>query len=306
MKTSNILIWLAGLIALLALIAAGIGLFWNENRPSVPFITLHGQTVQLYGAGLYRNDTVLSAVGYRLGDGFVLAAGLPLLLIALWYYQRGFIRGGFFLSGALFFFLYTYSSLALGAAYNNLFLIYIALTALTLYGLIVALWNFDWRSLPPHFVAGAPRRGVAIFLIVTGVILFCIWLLLSIMPALLAGTVPPEVASYTTIITFVWDMGIIAPALVISGILLWRRVPLGYLLAPVLLIFMDMLGLALIVMGIGQQLAGLMSIGQFIGFVISFAILTLCALGFTVALFQNFAEDMLPVLPQPQIHPASR
>ena len=85
-------------------------------------------------------------------------------------------------------------------------------------------------------------------------------------------------------------MGIIAPVLVSTGILLRRREPLGYVLASVLLIFIDALGGSLLVMGIAQQMAGLMNIGQFIGFVVSFAILTMFALGFTIALFRDIAD----------------
>jgi hypothetical protein len=298
MKTNHTLLWISALVGVFALIAATLGLLWSDGGQPIPFTTLHGESVQLYGDGLYRNDTVLGAVGYRLGDGFVLLAGLPLLLIALWLYARGSVSGGLLLSGALAYLLYTYSSLAFGAAYNNLFLIYITLTGLTLYGFVLLLMSFDARSVQARFAEGTSQRGIGIFLIVSGMILFCIWLLLSIVPALLAGTVPVEVASYTTIITFVWDMALIAPALVLSGILLLRREPLGYLLAPVMLVFTDVLGSSLLVMGIGQQLAGLMSVGQFIGFVVSFAILTLFSLGFTVALFRNFVETTAPVAPR--------
>jgi hypothetical protein len=44
-----------------------------------------------------------------------------------------------------------------------------------------------------------------------------------------------------------------------------RHDPLGYLLAPILLVFVDILGLGLILMGSGQMLLGMMSLGQFIG-----------------------------------------
>ena len=91
-------------------------------------------------------------------------------------------------------------------------------------------------------------------------------------------------------ITFVLDMAIIAPILVSAGVLLRRAEALGYLLASVLLIFIDALGLSLLVMGIAQQLAGLMNIGQFIGFVVSFAILTLFSLRFTITLLRNIAD----------------
>jgi len=52
----------------------------------------------------------------------------------------------------------------------------------------------------------------------------------------------------------------------------------------------DALGCSLLVMGIAQEIAGLMNIGQLIGFVVSFAILTFFSLGFTVLLFRNISD----------------
>jgi hypothetical protein len=231
------------------------------------------------------------AVGYRVSDAFTLIVGIPLLLVSFWLYQRGSMRGKILLTGTLLFFFYNFGSLGIGAAYNNLFLVYIVLTMLTFLGASGLLLSFDLQTFPTFFSDRVPRRGISLFLIISGVALFCIWLFLSILPALLAGVVPPEVASYTTMITFVLDMAIIAPVLVSAGVLLRRAEALGYLLASVLLIFIDALGVSLLVMGMVQQLAGVMNIGQFIGFVVSFAILTLFSLRFTVALLRNIADE---------------
>jgi hypothetical protein len=290
MKNQSALNWLVPLIAILAAITASIGLFSTSGDGPFQFTTLHNETVEIYGRGLYRYDTPLIAIGYRASDAFTLVVGIPLLLISFWVYRRGSVRGKIVLTGTLLFFLYNFGSLAIGAAYNNLFLIYIVLTMATLLGAIGLLMSFDLQTLPNLFSERVPQRGISIFFIISGVALFCIWLFLSIVPTLLAGGVPPELASYTTIITFAVDMGIIAPVLVISGILFRRGEPLGYILGSVLLIFIDTLGTSLLVMGIGQQIAGLMNIGQFIGFVVSFAILTFFSLGFTIALFHNMTE----------------
>jgi hypothetical protein len=283
--------WFVLLIAVLAAFTASIGLFLTNGNGPFEFTTLRGEIVQTYGKGLYRYDTPLIAVGYQVSDAFTLIAGIPVLLVSLWQYQRGSLRGKIMLTGMLLFFLYNFGSLGIGAAYNNLFLVYIILTLLTFLGSAGLLLSFDLQSFPRHFSDRVPRRGISIFLMISGVALFCIWLFLSILPALLAGGVPPEVASYTTVITFVIDMAMIAPILVTAGLLLRRGEPLGVLLSSVLLIFIDALGLSLLAMGIAQQLAGLMNIGQFIGFVVSFAILTLFSLRFTIALFRNIVDD---------------
>jgi hypothetical protein len=292
MKIQSTLNWLVPLIAILAAITASIGLFFTSGEGPFQFTTLHHETIEIYGKGLYQFDTPLIAVGYRVSDAFTLIVGIPLLLISFWLYRRGSLRGKILLTGTLLFFLYNFGSLAIGAAYNNLLLIYIVLTMATFLGGTGMLLSFDLQTFPSLFSEDMPRRGISNFFIISGIALFCIWLFLSIVPALLAGGVPAELASYTTIITFVVDMGIIAPVLVVAGILLRRREPLGYVLSSVLLIFIDALGTSLLMMGIAQQIAGLMNIGQFIGFVLSFAILTFFSLGFTVALFRCLSDPL--------------
>jgi hypothetical protein len=290
MKLSKPLVWLSCLIVFLVLFAASIGLFWQDGGKAFPFTTLQGSTVQIYGQGLYRYDTTLTAMGFKAGDAVTLILGIPILLLSLLLYRRGSFRGGLLLAGTLAYLLYYYGSMAIGAAYNNLFLVYLALLTANLFGLMLTFTSFDLKRLPSHFSTHLPHRAIGIYLIASGVVLILIWLVLSILPALLQGKTPPEVGSYTTVITYVIDMGIIAPTLIGAGVMLLRRAPLGYLLASTLLVFIAILGINLLTAGTVQMFAGLISMGQFIGFVMSFAILTLFAIAFTLALFRNVSN----------------
>lgn len=291
MKTSKIVIWLSWLIAVLGLVAAAIGLFYQDGGSAFSFTTLRGESVQMYGRGLYRYDIPITAVGFRAADAVTLVVAIPLLMLAIVLYRRGSLKGGLLLVGALAYFLYNYGSMAVGAAYNTLFLVYVALFSASLFGLVLTFTSFDVQALPAHFSTGLPRRGMGMFLVVSGVILSLVWLALSIVPALLQGTAPSVVASYTTFITGVVDEGIVAPALIVAGALLLRRAPTGYLLAPMMLVFTVTLGTNLLAAGIAQLLTGVISIGQFIGFTIPFAILTLIAIWLMVVLFRNFSES---------------
>lgn len=287
MKQTNLLLVPASLIVVLAAIAAGVGVFYQDGGTAFPFTTLRGETVQIYGQGLYHYDTPLIAIGYRVIDAVILGLCIPALLISIRLYRRNSLRGGFLLAGTLAYFLYYYGSMALGAAYNNLFLVYIALMSLSLFSFVLALTCFDMQKLPSQFTGHFPRRGIGIYLVVSGLVVMLVWIGLSIVPALLAGAAPVEIGSYTTSITDVVDIGIIAPAFMLAGVLFLRRAPFGYLLAGVMLVLTVLLGTSLLAAGIAQMLAGLMSIGQFIGFTVSFAILTLCGIVFTVLLFRS-------------------
>jgi hypothetical protein len=294
MKPSKIVVWLSWLIAALALVAAAIGLFYQDGGTAFSFTTLRRQPVQIYGQGLYRYDIPITAVGYRAADAVTLVLAIPLLVISSLLYRHGSLKGELGLSGALAYFLYNYGSMAVGAAYNSLFLIYVALFSASLFGLVLSLTSFDVQGLPAHFTRGLPRRGIGMFLVVSGAILLLVWLVLSIVPALFQGTAPPEVASYTTFITGVVDIGIVAPALIVAGVLLLRRASTGYLLAAMMLVFAVALGPNLTVAGIAQLLTGVISIGQFIGMTVPFMILMLIAIWLTMVLFRNFAEAMTP------------
>lgn len=68
-------------------------------------------------------------------------------------------EGGLWLSGVLAYFLYNYGSMAIGAAYNSLFLIYVALFSASLFGLVLVLTSFDVQALPAHFSRELSRRG---------------------------------------------------------------------------------------------------------------------------------------------------
>jgi hypothetical protein len=291
MKPQSYFNWLVPLISILAFVTASIGLFSTQGPGPFPFTTVRGTTIEMYGKGLYHYDTPMIAVGYRVSDAFTLIAGIPLLLISLWLYRQGTTRGKIMLTGTLLFFLYNFGSLAVGAAYNNLIFVYIVITVATFLGSVSLLLSFDLQTFPTLFSDRLPRGAISNFFIISGVALFSIWLFLGILPALLAGTVPPELGSYTTVITYVVDMGIIAPILVSAGVLLRRRNALGYVLSSVLLIFIDALGTSLFAMGIAQGVRGLVNIGQLIGFVVSFAVLTFFSLWYSIPLFRNLGEE---------------
>lgn len=292
MKVSNAVVWLSSLIVGLALIAAGVGLLSQPGGSTFSFTTVRGVTVQVYGQGWYRLDTPIAAVGFMAADVVTLILAIPLLVISTLSYRRGSLKGGFLLSGTLAYFLYNYGSLAFGSTYTNLFLVYVAIFSASLFGLILVLTSFDVPALPAHYSTRLPRRGISLFLIVSGVILLLVWLVLSILPALFQGTAPLEVAFYTTFITAAVDIGIVAPVLIAAGVLLRRRAPIGYLLAPLLLVFTVTLGLNLTAAGIAQILTGVISIGQALGFTVPFVILTLIAIGLTASLFRNFSEPI--------------
>jgi hypothetical protein len=155
-----------------------------------------------------------------------------------------------------------------------------------LFALILVFTSIDIDALAARISPHLPRRGMAVFIALAGTSVF-VWLI-EIVGSLISGHAPESLASYTTDVTAVIDVGLITPLAWLTCVLLFRRAPLGFLLAPVLLILNASIGVIVISQTIAQALAGItLSAGQYIGFVGSFVILSLIALWFTVQYFRN-------------------
>ncbi len=254
MPKLSILPLICWLIAGLALIAAGTGVLW-QGGAHFDFTNLRGQPVQIWGGGLYHFDSVSGASQEIAQDLITLVLGIPLLIGATVWAGRGALRGQLLRAGTLGYFLYTYTSMSMLTAYNPFFLLYVALMSLSLFGFILALRAIDVAALPARFGARFPRRTIAGFTFFLGAMLLLLWLG-RIVPPLLAGTAPDGLDAYSTLVIQALDLGVIAPAAVVTGALLLRRDPFGYLLASVVLMLGGTMGAALVAMGVGQVLAG--------------------------------------------------
>ncbi len=262
----------------------------QDHGAPVPFTTIHGQAIQLYGQGLYRNDWFFKAPIFRGTDAVTLFLFIPLLFLAFRAYRRGTVRGRLMLFGMLSFFLYNSVSLAFGAAYNPIFLLYIAYFSASLFAFVLAGTSIDLDFLAARIQPGFPRRGIAIFMFVAGLSVF-VWLI-DIITGLVQGQAPLAVASYTTDITAVIDIGIIPPAAYLAGICLLRRAPLGYLLAPVLLTLNACIGAVVIAQTIAQSMAGItLNAGQYIGFVGTFVVTSGFAIGLLIRYYRTVSES---------------
>lgn len=289
MKTSRTLFWLSILVAILAMVYAGVGLFSHGGEGPFTFTNLHGEEVEIYGRGIYRNDSAFRAPILRGGDAVTLFVCVPLLLVAAVLTRRGSLRGRLLLTGMLAYFLYNAASLAFGAAYNELLLVYIASFSVSLFAFVIAMTSIDLPLLAEQTSTKLPHRWIAIFLFVAGLSVV-VWLM-DIVGALVQGTVPANLGAYHTEATYPLDLGIIPPTAYLAGFLIWRRKPLGTLLACVMITLNASVGLVVASQSIMQLLDGIvLTMGEYAAYVAPFVVLSFIAIGLLVTIFRNVSE----------------
>ena len=242
-------------IVLLSLIASAYGLLSNQGDGIHDFKSVHGETVKIYGKGLYQNDSVSMVAQGKAQDIVTLVLGIPLLVLSLYLARKGLLKGRLLLTGTLGYFLYTYISYTFLWMYNPLFLVYVVLMSASFFAFTLSMMSFDIEAMRSSFSEKLPVKFIGGFQIFLAVALGLLWLG-RIVPSLSSGTAPVGLEHYTTLVIQGMDLGFIVPAAFLSGVLVLRRKNFGYLLSAVIIIKGLTMGTALTAMIIGQAAAG--------------------------------------------------
>ncbi len=223
-------------MAVVATVAAAVGLFGSLDRTAEDARTVEsvrGVEVTLFGDGIYRDDTQFIGAGNRATDGVMLALGLPLLVVGIVLYRRGSVVGALLLLGALGFSWYVAASYAFGVAYNDLLLLYIAAFSSGLFALVML--GAQLIGLSDATFEDAPRRGLAAFMFVSALVLLLVWGA-PVVSALVEGSTPARLDTYTTFTTHVLDLGTIMPIALVAGVQILRGRASGFVLATSILV----------------------------------------------------------------------
>ena len=287
MKKNKHLNWLIPLIGTLAAAASLTGLLWRGGPGPRSFTPLQGGSVLLSGKGLYRFDSLFSSGAFLGTDAFTLAIGIPLLLITFFLYRKSSLRRELLRLGTLSFFLYNSASMAFGAVYNELFLVYIAYFGASLFAFIIVFRNIDPAAVSKGVSARMPSKGIALFLFIAGGVLAFVWGS-DIAGSLIAGQAPSILGPYTTMVTYVIDLGIILPCVFLSGVMLGRKKPEGYVLSFVMIFLYTLIGIIIIAQTIAQVNIGITySAQEIIVFISSFLLMSAVSCWMLILFLKN-------------------
>lgn len=252
-KTIRLMVYF---IVVLSFIAALSGMLSNKGPGEYNYQSIRGQSIRIYGKGLYQHMSSDVAIQGIAQDYVTLLVGIPMLLISLFLAGRGSLKGKFMLTGTLGYFMVTYIFYMLMGMYNELFLVYVSLASLGFYAFLLSVLSL-WQENPIiYFENSTPVGFSGGFLIFCSIAIGMLWLSV-VVPPLLNGTLyPVALEHYTTLIVQGMDLSILLPGSFIAGWLLKKRRPSGYLLAPVYMVFLSILMTALTAKIIGMSLNG--------------------------------------------------
>jgi hypothetical protein len=197
---------------------------------------LPAHLIGLVVPSIYRDPAVV--IPQNLGtDLSILVLGLPALLVATVLMRRGSLGARVVWLGTLGFLAYAYGMYCLAVVWNPLFLLYLVLFGLSLFGLGFGLVETDATQMRLCFAGTAPVKPVAGFLLVVAGLVGAMWLAEEV-GSMIRGTMPPSVVQFgtPTNIVHVFDLAIVLPAMVMAAVMLLRDRPWGYVWSGVLLV----------------------------------------------------------------------
>ncbi|BCG59468.1 hypothetical protein [Paenibacillus sp. URB8-2] len=234
MKNIRLITLLSVLIIAFAAIAAGAGLLLPGGPGEHSFMSVRGESVTLYGQGLYKNESVSMAAQAKGQDMVTLALGIPLLCISLIMTGKGKRNGHLLLAGTLGYFLYTYASYAFLSMYNSMFLVYTVLFSASLFAFILTL-NSLQKDRDRLFKDTLPVKRIGIFLLFIGCSIGLLWIGKILRPDPVSGA-PLGLEHYSTLVIQAMDLGVVVPLSIASGVLVLQRKTIGFLLASVMIV----------------------------------------------------------------------
>ena len=281
------LISLVLIIAVLASVAAAVGILSNEGPGGYEYESIRGETVRIYGQGIYQHMTADVAIQGIAQDYITLFAAVPLLLIALFFSRMGSLRGRFLLAGTLFYFLVTYLFYLTMGMYNFLFLVYAVLLCCSFFALFLVLTELNLPDLGDLFTSDKAARYAGGYLIFSAYSVAFLWLSI-IMPPLLDGTLfPKSLEHYTTLIVQGLNLGLLLPVSFIVGLMLFRRQRVGYLFGLPYVVFLSLMMSALTAKILAMALNGV----NVIPVIFIMPTFALIAITFSVWLMRSIQND---------------
>ncbi|NPC96858.1 hypothetical protein [Nocardioides sp. zg-DK7169] len=191
-----------------------------------------GSVVGLWAPeAVYGEETAALADSAAAQDLVNLVLVAPLMAATALAASRGSLRSWLCLVGFQGFTVYNYAIYAFSIHFGPLFLLWVAVLGLSLFALIGTLAALDSAAVRARFI----RRSMALpgsFLVAVASLFVLLWLS-EIVPDLAAGR-PSRSARDWNVPTnpvHVLDLAFFLPAVVVSGVLLIRRHPLGMVTA---------------------------------------------------------------------------
>ena len=230
---------------------------WLWLSAAAAMLAIAGSVVGLTQPTIYARLTPVFLPQALAQDVANLAIASPAMLTLAALALRGSLRAYLLWLGVVTFTVYNYFIYTFSVPFGPLFLLWVAVLGLCIYAMIGGVAAANHQAVRERCTSRRPVQVVAWFLIVTAVFFAFLWLSEDI-PALLVGRMPQTATDMAlpTNPVHILDLAFFLPAVVAIGIMLLRQRPLGYTVAPAMIVSLILTGVPILLTPVVQSLRG--------------------------------------------------
>lgn len=243
---TKVVVVLGAIVAVLAGVASAAGVFLRGDLATTEFVTVRGEVVQVVTDGIYRFNAegiVAEGVGWDIVTLFVVVPAMVAALLLMW---RGSLRATLVTAGLLAYFCYQSLEYAVFWAFGPLYPVYVATLAFSVSALGLLVYGLDLDGLRARVGPAFPRRSIVGYSIAVVVILGGLWL--PVILSTLGGEAGDELQGASTLVVPALDLGLLVPLAIFTGLAVYQRLSLGYLLGMIILVKGGSMALAIAAM----------------------------------------------------------
>lgn len=279
---------LSCIVVVLTFVASGFGLFYIDDGEVYTVISQYGNEIELYGNGIYKNDSAFLVPIFRGTDFIIFFIVAPLLLYFIYLDRKqNSLKSSLRFTSLLFVILYYTFNLSLGVIFNPLHLVYTVLFSTSFFALLFAVYRLSTEHSTDFESDFKVTFGLKIFIFVSGFALFLAWL-----PDIIFANISDKPLSYlenyTTSVTYILDMGFLSPLLFLSLYLLKKHTFYGICLLSMLFYLSMIIGIILPAQTVFQMQSGIeIPLPELITKVLIFMLLSAFAFYFNQKLYKS-------------------
>lgn len=189
--------------------------------------------VGLFGADVYHDNALVQAAWHG-NDLVTLVVAVPLFAISILLMSRERDIGLLLGMGLLAYALYNYAFYVFGAAYNALFLVYVAIVVFSLLGLLAGLTSEQLSVIRRRVRVSRLDRAMGLLVIAVSLVLGGFWVAVSVV-SVFSGEPPALVVAtgHPTNVTGALDLSLVVTFGLLSGIWLLRGRAWGHIIATI-------------------------------------------------------------------------
>ena len=215
-------------------------------------LTAVASLVSLITSDFYFRDSAIIAVKSHYLDLLNLSIVVPMGILMFVLAMKKFYWAKLFIIGIMVYFAYMFGFNALSLFFNELFLIYVALFGLSIFGIILGYG--DVQQSGNYLENPIKMRISGIYLMLFSVIAYVAWLI-EIILSTINGSIPESISGMNlpVSVVHVFDMAFALPIIIIGAVLLFKGKLSGLIISSILVAFVFLVCISIFAMELGLQ-----------------------------------------------------